>query len=126
MSDQVLYKGLRKDGKGWIYGDYCIKGFQGLTYINRLELGGSSIGRFYEVYPETVRLCTKINRIDFCVDDIITNDSEQIWVVMFLTGAFVAVHKSHINDLERTHILLRGIKGAKVIGNIHENQDLLK
>ena len=69
MSEEILFKALREDGKGWIEGFYGIKG-EGTNLeehcIMASTLGAGSIDRFYftdhEVIPETV--CQFINKLD--------------------------------------------------------------
>lgn len=47
---QIKFRGLRTDGKGWVYGDM----FNATTGATIIENGGESLGSFHFVIPESV------------------------------------------------------------------------
>lgn len=50
MTRQIKFRGLRLDGRGWVYGDL----FHATTGVTIIEHGGASMGDFHFVITDTV------------------------------------------------------------------------
>lgn len=56
-------------------------------------------------------------------EDFILDNEVAIWIVVFSEGAFCAKMKGSTSE---KHIALRALQGGKIIGNLHQNPELLK
>lgn len=123
MDRDLKFRGLRKDGAGWIYGFFYKIRDKSYILNEKLSLEGFvMLDVIIEVIPETVGQLigeTKDGNILF-EHDIIMN-GESIRFIEFRWSNFVATTPSKTET-----ILLSFIKNAKAIGNIHENPNLLK
>lgn len=122
---EILFRGKRKDNAEWVYGNFvrgCVNDF---AYI--VEFGNKELCRNYvEVIPSTVGQYTGLtdkngNRI--FEGDIVTMPAYQGGkkkaIVYFKNGKF-AVDGSNYNFKDICP------KRMEVIGNIHDNPELLK
>ena len=124
----IWFRGKRKDNGEWVYGYY--EKYNGGSYINlqtdRLNSGGYPIREFVEVIPETVGQYTgltdkKGNKI-FEGDIVKWNIN---FAIVWQDCKFVI--KKDINAKPYDYVLscFNGTE-LKVIGNIHDNPELLK
>lgn len=118
---EILFRGKRVDDGEWVCGDLVSKKYIMQEY--RLERGYVLPYNSFEVIPETVGQYTGINDINGCKifeKDIVTDKYGEIFLIMFSkNGYFVAINDDYwefINDLDE----------IKVIGNIHDNGELLE
>lgn len=126
----ILFRGTRKDNAEWVYGYYEF--YNGGHYINiqtdRVNSGGYPIREFIKVIPETVGQYTGLtdkNGKRIFEGDIVKGENwlhkdHCIHRVVFNEGGFYFIdkdgdpwHHDHINDFE-------------IIGNIHDNPELLE
>lgn len=118
---QIIFRGKRVDNGEWVYGYLVSKKYILQEY--RVEYGYILPYNRFEVIPETVGQYTGINDIDDCKifeKDIVTDKDGEIFLIMFSkNGYFVAINDDYwefVNDLDE----------IKVIGNIHDNGELLE
>lgn len=123
MEREILFRGLRSDGKDWIYGDLqqnfdCFK-------IREKEVG--CIAKSFVVIPESVGQFTGLtdkNGTKIFEGDKVKgklSGGEEFnnveYTVIFKDGSFQA---SFSNSSRQVHIELNAFSELKVIGNIHE------
>lgn len=138
---EILFRGKRKDNGEWFEGFYCKSGEKAyIIYDNEIAIGYVSMK---EVIPETVGqytgLCDKTGKKIFEGDIVESRASEvkedwKIWQVGFEDGCFVfdSVRKSIKSRRKFKHeqnmLCVDEIKfyGLEVIGNIHDNPDLMR
>lgn len=124
MTREVLFRGKRIDNGKWIEGNLFVSDTDGRTHI---LVGTRRITIEWEVDPSTVGQFTgltdnhgnKIFEGDIVQAHFTTNHSKQIFRVTFDDGMFI-FNNGHVK------LPVRGIYGIKVIGNIHDNPDLLE
>jgi hypothetical protein len=132
-----IYRGKRKDTNEWIKGDlvHVISGNTAVVSGNMTDVYIVCNGIYYDVFPETVGQCTEMLDIDtneVFEDDIVelTDDVKKTFdvsdgVVKYGRGGFY-IHEfgllNSLNALATYDCILRG----RVIGNIHDNPELLK
>ncbi len=146
MNNRYICKAKRKDNGEWVTGYYVFQrkcsGVFG-QMISELDFDRHLIidlrGNSHEVIPETVGQCTgledKNGKLIFEGDILRDKESEFIGTVKFndVIASFVVVindttptfyHWSWLNkgDVTRDKIL----KNTEVIGNIHDNRELLE
>jgi hypothetical protein len=120
MKREILFRGKRVDNGEWVYGCYVIdpKG-QHRIYWKPFEDATSNTYHF--VNPDTIGQFTVITTKDttkIFEHDIVKSD-KGTGVVMFQNGCFI------LQQHER-HYLLGDLRQVKIIGNIHDNPELLK
>ena len=122
---EILFRGKMDNGE-WVYGSFCmdvLEQFNGLCGVDGfIRLYDKAEGKMktYEVDRETVGQYTGLKdkhgkRI--FEGDILSLRTGRRHVVMFEDGAFA---------LENTAITMRFANKFEVIGNIHDNPEMLK
>ncbi|MDR1902368.1 MAG: YopX family protein [Treponema sp.] len=115
---EILFRGKRKDNGEWVYGS-CIVVSTGPFIIEEYESTGVWVD------PKTVSEFTGLT--DRMGNNIFENDivkaDERIGEVRFVTGAFV-VHFQE--DLPNEDLDVWVTDGLEIIGNCHDNPELLK
>jgi uncharacterized phage protein (TIGR01671 family) len=125
----IKFRGLRTDGKGWVYGDLVRK--YGKTFIVT-ETESISFGRIrslwieIEILPESVGQFTGLT--DIFENQIFEGDvlefPFELGIAYVINDGFRFAVKSpgsQAIDYEPAEVLIQ----TKVIGNIHQNKDLL-
>lgn len=135
---EILFRGKRKDSCGWIKGYYIFrKIWESDVHIIRTVDNGFDSYTEFEVIPETVGQYTgltdkngkKIFEGDIVKEeDCVHNGEVQIygrkWVVYFDKGVFFGWRKGYKScGLSK---FIPNISGIEIIGNIHDNPELLK
>jgi uncharacterized phage protein (TIGR01671 family) len=129
---EIKFRGLRTDGKGWVFGYYVYFELQ-----NRHSI--LSMNPYYEniVIPESVGQFTGLkdsNGVDIYEGDIYESYFGHRFKVMFVSGAFVggkSVKESNPigwkADENYEDLLIDDFPSEiiKVIGNIHQNKELI-
>lgn len=131
MDREILFRGKR-DGDGeWVMGDRA--GYS--DYVMIWDLIDKGVG--YLVDPSTVGqftgLCDK-NGVKIFEGDILYKEGHWTFYVGYEMGAFRAIPLEPVQKLNWPHCTLEEFlrvgmgdcKGFKVIGNIHDNPELLK
>ena len=140
---EILFRGKAITGK-WIYGYY--EKYNGGSYINlqtdRLNSGGYPIREFIEVIPETVGQYTGLtnrNGKKIFEGDIVKEEYEvfvsarakekrvKIGYVEYESNSLCCGYYAYFwNDKEKWRGNFAIHCGCEVIGNIHDNPELLK
>ena len=134
---EILFRGKRKDNGEGVYGYYEF--YNGGHYINvqtdRVNSGGYPIREFIEVIPETVGQYTgltdkngkKIFEGDFFRIDEDVKMTFKIYdgEVLYERGGFHIDTSNLLNSLNSIADIYGALRG-EVIGNIHDNPNLLK
>ena len=118
---EILFRGKSKTTGEWFYGNLFDKDISGRTHITTTSIGCLNID------PETVGQFTGITDRDgakIFEDDIFKIGAEEgIFTVKFDYGCFLA----YDGNGEQVGILSElSTMFVKVIGNIHDNKELLK
>ena len=112
----IKFRGLRTDGKGWVYGYYFKAGRTQQHAIRVSESGGVLVDQVFEVKPETVGQFTGLTDRDgkeIWEGDLVRYHFQNSWCkaeMIFNDGAFRIRGWSHG---QLTHTF-------EVAGNIHE------
>ena len=117
---EILFRGKRIDNGEWIYG-YFSKHTTGKTFIRP---SGKNCQYSAEVLPETVGQYTGLtdkNGTKIFEGDILNVNNEYIGVVGYAAGAFGAKY----TDGKGAIYLCYVNEYSEVIGNIHDNPELL-
>lgn len=123
---EILFRGKRIDNDEWVYGSFCmdvLEQFNGLCGVDGfVRLYDKVLGKMqtYEVDRETVGQYTGLkdkNGKRIFEGDILALRTSRPHVVRFEDGAFV---------FEDTAISIRFANKFEVIGNIHDNPEMLK
>lgn len=113
---EILFRGKRIDSGEWVYGTM----YKIAKDLNPFILTGGKWGCSYQVDEETVGQCTGLkgkNGNKIFEGDILALRNGIPRVVRFENGAFV---------LENTSIPMRFANKFDVIGNVHDNPELLE
>lgn len=140
---KVLYRGQRKNNHEWVFGNYVKDDYDDKTYIVTTDASKGYSIMVYEVIPETVGQCTNLfdkNKKEIFEGDIITattldTGDERKAIVGF--GNFVDGNCDdeyigfyiEFEDIKVTitQLAMEEVKDRfEVIGNIHDNSELLK
>ena len=133
---EILFRGKMDNGE-WVYGSFCmdaLEQFNGLCGVDGfIRLYDKAKGKMqtYEVDRETVGQYTGLKDKDgkriFEGDILLLDDIKGI--VNYGTGCF-CVNLSGQDYLYRSNpaidIVLNGYPGLEIIGNIHDNPEMLK
>ena len=134
---QHLLRGKRKDTGEWVYGDLRQDRDLELRYIggyNYYSGGLEGLQREpfeYEVIPETIGewtgLCYK-NGVKIFEDDIVKVPSfkPEVMHIGFIEGAFCLTNLNGKYAADMNYIHPVGVNESEVIGNIHDNPELLE
>lgn len=113
MEREIKFRGLRTDGKGWVYGFYYE--YNGKSIISS-EYHSDDADTYYndEVIPESVGQFTGLK--DKNGNEIYEGDILNIGTASFMTGVFGVFpeYSLEFTPLHEWHIVSR-----EVIGNIH-------
>lgn len=113
---EILFRGKRIDSGEWVYGTM----YKIAKDLNPFILTGGKWGCSYQVDEETVDQYTglKDKNGNLIFDgDILSLPNGRQYVVIFEDGAFI---------LENTGIPMRFANKFEVIGNVHDNPELLE
>jgi hypothetical protein len=127
---EILFRGKRKDNGEWVYGDYG-RGIDGNTYIKTLwpvdetpDDNYEDNWTIYAVIPETVGQYTGLkdkNGVKIFEGDIVHYDeNEDPGAVEYLSAGF-GIGRWNLGF----YISTTSDKDLEVIGNIHDNPELL-
>lgn len=118
-NDRYLFRGLRADGEGWVYGYYYFDGRRHFIYV----VDDNGIDASYSVIPETVGQWTGIrDKWDQMIfeGDIIKSDYLEV------SGRVIYDTRStsyHLVEPEyNEHVCIHTAYDYEVIGNIHEGK----
>lgn len=130
---EILFRGKCKDNGEWIYGFF------------HKDIWGDGESCYilydtedYEVIPETVGQYTGLidkNGKNIFEGDIIKNETERLFVVIYKFGGFDLAPISWLEDIDKTltyntlgdvQTALYTMSNAEIIGNIHDNPELLE
>jgi uncharacterized phage protein (TIGR01671 family) len=117
---QIKFRGLRKDGKGWVYGDLLQWKSRGLCAIVPQEGNEWSNPFDFEVRPETVGQFTGLK--DKNGNEIWEGDRVEISMLEKVVGYSEKYGGFTLNRIETGQIFVYNInsKVIEVRGNIHE------
>ena len=141
----ILFRGKRIDNGEWVEGDfiapYFISPYQNSElYINGTYVNGKSVdgivwgqGTFYRIVPPTVGQYTglkdkngkRIFEGDIIKWDYAYNEGKYYQVRYDVGGACFSASREHNGDNTST-IFYNDEQYVEVIGNIHDNQELLE
>lgn len=122
---EFKFRGISKKTGKWIYG-YYLKN-RGIYFIAPPEFANDKTWEDYEVIPETVMQFTgqyDKNKKDVYEGDVLrftTQDIPLDVVLAFVDGALMAVYTSEL-DVRCSW----AVNDMVIIGNIHDNPELLK
>ena len=130
---EILFRGKRMDDGEWVEG-YLVKAVGGecmILPVTAEHCGGAEFSEGYHCDPTTVGQYTglkdKNGKMIFDGDILLLDDIKGI--VNYGTGCF-CVNLSGQDYLYRSNpaidIVLNGYPGLEIIGNIHDNPEMLK
>lgn len=121
---EILFRGKRTDNGEWVHGNLIKRNiWSSEFYVIRVEDNGFDSYVEYEVIPETVGQYTGLtdkNGKKIFEGDIVRADNGHISEITFHFGAFRCYCQCH----DELNTLWSDI--LTVIGNIHDNVELLK
>lgn len=120
----IKFRGLRSDGKGWVYGDLNQNDIHhGVSILTNGVINNS-------VIPETVGQFTGLhdkNGKEVFESDVLNFGNNNPVEVKFENGAFTVFSEPLGWDFDIEDIpILTDFKYCEIIGNIFENPDLVK
>lgn len=115
---QIKFRGKRLDNGKWVYGDLLTNNKEPkiLTYKGQYSIDSTTIGQFTGLYGK--------HKTPIYEGDILDTPSMRGMLVVFTYGSFHMVTisgASHYFDA-----WINEIDKFEIIGNIHENKDLLE
>ena len=143
---EIKFRGKRVDNGEWVYGNY-IKASNGIQEIHAILPIGETIDVIIEVLPESVGQFTGLkdkNRVDVYDLDIVEGIFEvskpatyhgsemfteyKVYGNVIYSNSGFAVFNQRKGSARNAWVYksLSNIKEMKVIGNIHENTELLE
>jgi len=142
MSREILFKGKRVDNNQWTEGFLSFiytdgRNSNGFIYTDKAQIYSPVEVRSHDVYTSTVGqftgLCDKNGKKIF-EGDILYKEGHWTFYVGYEMGAFRAIPLEPVQKLNWPHCTLEEFlrvgmgdcKGFKVIGNIHDNPELVK
>lgn len=126
---EILFRGKRTDNSEWVYGNYCGAEYLTTKGIEHLIIEVPRSGSSAKVLPETVGQyigVTDINGKPIFEGDIVKY-GDTIHKVVFEQRNGTAYFGLVYNELETLPFgHYQDLKQIEVIGNIHDNPELLK
>lgn len=137
MNNRYIFRGKRKDNGEWVYGNLIFRRiWSSEFYVIRVEDNGFDNYEEYEVIPETVCRCTELK--DKNGKLIFTGDVVKVCAPKY-SGIYKVVWCETIATVQLTRhankcltvvdfggLWETGDYTCEVIGNIHDNKDLLE
>lgn len=136
---EILFRGKRTDNDEWVYGYYVEPEKLDESGMEYFIIEKSAVGSTNRVIPETVGQYTGLTDrggIKIFEGDIVKGiaySQEWVGVIIWIKEiASFGLYHGHDIAGENSSILKRTTKGindeftAKIIGNIHDNPELLK
>lgn len=131
MNREIKFRGLRTDGKGWLFGDLadfstfiCV--FPTDADWHDIVQSDRRISPEYEVKPETVgQLLGRIKDQEVYEGDIITNPKGRIHEVVVWDN-IPSLKYTQRGQVFYSPMTQGFLANKTIIGNIHQNPELLK
>lgn len=127
MIDRYLFRGKRTDNGEWIYGNYCYAELIDKSGYEDLIIEQPADGETRRVIPETVGQYTglkdKNSKMIFEGDIVIYERDEEVGQIEYHENEamFVVEFDTWLTDFDHMYG-----KDLEVIGNIHDNPELLE
>lgn len=125
---QILFRGKRIDNGEWVYGGYAQMGDK-VFILPVIDLSMAKSFDWVKVIPESVGQFTGLKDIegnDIWEGDFIRCLNNAIYPVYYADGCFKMKEEPLAYDLSETQVLSLPDGWALVVGNIHDNPELLK
>ena len=127
---EILFRGQRVDAKEWVEG-YYFMGFTGISYILVLHDHILEMTEFYEVIQETVGQFTGLldkNGNKIFEGDIVVCRYANAYTPVFQNGIYMAYNPKEMQTIQQpsTQFNIIWRNGCEIIGNIHDNKELLQ
>ena len=126
---EILFRGKRIDNGEWVYGHYTKVTPQNDSDGHRIC--SPDTWNMYPVLPETVGQYTGLkdkNGKEIYEGDILHKDSHWGWYVEYEDGAFCRMPINIVQRINWEHYRMKqkNVEDWEIIGNIHENKELLE